>query len=54
MILTSEIKKLIDHLPIKRDMLIEYLHLIQDKYNQIRKDIYRTFYYLKDTYGGSF
>jgi len=33
----SDIKKLIDHLPLKRDMLIEYLHLIQDKYNQIRK-----------------
>ena len=33
----SDIRKLIDHLPIKRDMLIEYLHLIQDKYNQIRK-----------------
>ncbi len=33
----AEIKDLIDHLPLKRDMLIEYLHLIQDKYNQIRK-----------------
>ena len=33
----SDIKQLIDHLPLKRDMLIEYLHLIQDKYNQIRK-----------------
>ena len=32
-----EIKELIDHLPLKRDMLIEFLHLIQDKYNQIRK-----------------
>ena len=32
----AEIKDLIDHLPLKRDMLIEYLHLIQDKYNQIR------------------
>ena len=33
----AEIKDLIDHLPLKRDMLIEYLNLIQDKYNQIRK-----------------
>ena len=33
----AEIKDLINHLPLKRDMLIEYLHLIQDKYNQIRK-----------------
>ena len=33
----AEIKDLIYHLPLKRDMLIEYLHLIQDKYNQIRK-----------------
>ena len=33
----SDIKKLIDHLPIKRDMLIEYLHLIKDKYIKIRK-----------------
>ena len=27
----NEIKKLISHLPLKRDLLIEYLHLIQDK-----------------------
>jgi len=33
----SEIRDLIKHLPIKRDLLIEYLHIVQDKYNQIRK-----------------
>ena len=33
----SEIKNLIGDLPLKRDMLIEFLHLIQDKFNQIRK-----------------
>ncbi len=32
-----EIKKLISHLPLKRDLLIEYFHLIQDKYRCIRK-----------------
>ena len=32
-----EIKNLIDKLPIRRDLLIEYLHLIQDKHKQIRK-----------------
>ena len=33
----SEIKKLISHLPLRRDLLIEYLHLIQDKYRCIQK-----------------
>ena len=33
----NEIKKLISHLPLKRDLLIEYLHLIQDKYRCIQK-----------------
>ncbi|MAI84650.1 MAG: NADH-quinone oxidoreductase subunit F [Rickettsiales bacterium] len=33
----SEIKELIFHLPLKRDLLIEYFHLIQDKYRCIRK-----------------
>ncbi len=33
----KEIKKLISSLPLRRDLLIEYLHLIQDKYNEIRK-----------------
>ena len=32
-----EIKSLLAGQNIKRDMLIEYLHLIQDKYGQIRK-----------------
>tara|TARA_B100000989_G_scaffold52319_1_gene34900 strand:+ start:9525 stop:11195 length:1671 start_codon:yes stop_codon:yes gene_type:complete len=31
------IRKLISHLPLKRDLLIEYLHLIQDKFNCIKK-----------------
>ncbi len=33
----SEIKNLIAHLSLKRDLLIEYLHLIQDKYRCISK-----------------
>ena len=33
----EDIKELISDLPLKRDLLIEYLHLIQDKYCQIRK-----------------
>ncbi len=33
----EQIKKLIGSLPLRRDLLIEYLHLIQDKYNEIRK-----------------
>ena len=33
----EDIKELISNLPLKRDLLIEYLHLIQDKYGQIRK-----------------
>ena len=33
----EEIKGLLKGQDIKRDMLIEYLHLIQDKYGQIRK-----------------
>ena len=33
----SEIKRLISHLPLRRDLLIEYLHLIQDKYRCIQK-----------------
>ena len=33
----SEIKVLISSLPLSRDMLIEYLHLVQDKYRCIRK-----------------
>ena len=33
----EDIKELISKLPLKRDLLIEYLHLIQDKYGQIRK-----------------
>ena len=33
----SEIKNLISHMPIKRDLLIEYLHLIQDKFRCIHK-----------------
>lgn len=31
------VRKLISHLPLKRDLLIEYLHLIQDKFNCIKK-----------------
>ena len=34
---TDEIKTLINGTPIKRDLLIEYLHLIQDKYRCIKK-----------------
>ncbi len=33
----KEIKKLINSLPLRRDLLIEYLHLIQDKFGEIRK-----------------
>ncbi len=33
----KEIKGLIKTLPLRRDLLIEYLHLIQDKYGEIRK-----------------
>ena len=33
----KDIKELIQSLPLRRDLLIEYLHLIQDKYGQIRK-----------------
>ncbi len=33
----EETKKLISKLPLKRDLLIEYLHLIQDSHKQIRK-----------------
>ena len=33
----DEVYSLIKHLPNKRDMLIEYLHLIQDKYRCIKK-----------------
>ena len=33
----EEIKALISDLPLVRDLLIEYLHLIQDKYNCIKK-----------------
>ena len=33
----SEIKNLISHMPLKRDLLIEYLHLIQDKFRCIHK-----------------
>ena len=32
-----EVNNLINKLPIRRDLLIEYLHLIQDKHKQIRK-----------------
>ena len=35
----SEIKNLILHLPLKNDMLIEYLHLIQDKLIKLEKNI---------------
>ena len=31
-----EVKNLINKLPVRRDLLIEYLHLIQDKHKQIR------------------
>ncbi len=34
----DEVHDLIKHLPNKRDMLIEYLHLIQDKYRCIKKN----------------
>ena len=33
----EEVSNLLDDLPKKRDMLIEFLHLIQDKYGEIRK-----------------
>ena len=33
----KEIKGLIQNLPLQRDFLIEYLHLIQDKFGEIRK-----------------
>ena len=33
----EEVKALISDLPLVRDLLIEYLHLIQDKYNCIKK-----------------
>ena len=33
----KDVRELIRDLPLKRDLLIEYLHLIQDKYGQIRK-----------------
>ena len=33
----TEVKNLIGKLPVQRDLLIEYLHLIQDKHKQIRK-----------------
>ena len=33
----KEIKGLIQNLPLQRDLLIEYLHLIQDKFGEIRK-----------------
>ena len=33
----KDIKKLISDLPLKRDLLIEYFHLIQDKFGEIRK-----------------
>ncbi len=33
----EEISNLIKPLPVRRDLLIEYLHLIQDKYGAIRK-----------------
>ena len=32
-----EVKNIVSHLPLRRDLLIEYLHLIQDKHKQIRK-----------------
>ncbi len=32
------IKGLIQNLPLQRDLLIEYLHLIQDKFGEIRKE----------------
>jgi formate dehydrogenase beta subunit len=34
----AEVKKIIDSLPLRRDLLIEYLHLIQDEYSCISKD----------------
>ncbi len=33
----KEIKELIKDLPLQRDLLIEYFHLIQDKFGEIRK-----------------
>ena len=33
----KEIRSLISELPISRDMLIEYFHVIQDKYRCIKK-----------------
>ena len=33
----KEVKGLIKDLPLQRDLLIEYLHLIQDKFGEIRK-----------------
>ena len=33
----DEIQSLISSLPLRRDLLIEYFHLIQDKYRCIRK-----------------
>jgi len=32
-----EVNNLINKLPVKRDLLIEYLHLIQDKHRQLKK-----------------
>ena len=32
-----EVNSLINKLPVKRDLLIEYLHLIQDKHRQLKK-----------------
>ena len=34
-----EVNSLINKLPVKRDLLIEYLHLIQDKHRQLKKNI---------------
>ena len=51
----SEIKNLIGDLPLKRDMLIEYLHLIQDKFGEIRKTFSCRFIRnFKNTNGRSF
>ncbi|MFL2661543.1 MAG: NAD(P)H-dependent oxidoreductase subunit E [Alphaproteobacteria bacterium] len=33
----KEVKELIKNIPLQRDLLIEYLHLIQDKFGEIRK-----------------
>ena len=35
--LREEVKNIINNIPIRRDLLIEYLHLIQDEHKQIRK-----------------